>query len=337
MAYFELEQITLPLNLTWKIARNSSTEKINFIVHAKGKGSMKAFAGRGEVAFNSRYGESAPATQEAFALFQKEWNPEWHTMEEFQDYMATMENMPLSLRFGLEAAFIQYLSQFVGKDIPTFLRLKKINAVNTSFTLPIMPIAEIAEFVKTRNLTRFSSLKIKTDSEAVYERVNALASVYSGWIRVDANEAFSNAQDFLKVAESLKSLRIQFIEQPLPAKQSDDYLLIKEKSPFPIFADESVTHQEITSFYKDRFHGVNIKLMKSGGIFKAMGQLKAARALGLKTMLGCMVETSLGISWAMQLACLADYFDLDGHLLLAKDPFNLIQEEEGKLIWPEYH
>ena len=133
VAYFELEQINLPLNLTWKIARNSSTEKINFVVHAKGKGSMKQFHGMGEVAFNARYGESAVATQEAFVNFQKEWNPEWHTMEEFQDYMSTLENMPLSLRFGIESAFIQFLCQFIGKDIPTFLRLKRLNAVSTSF------------------------------------------------------------------------------------------------------------------------------------------------------------------------------------------------------------
>ena len=171
----------------------------------------------------------------------------------------------------------------------------------------------------------------------VYERVAALSTVYSGWIRLDANEAFSDPHEFLKVAESLRSFRIQFIEQPLPAEHADDYLMIKGRCPFPLFADESVTDKEVTSFYKERFHGVNIKLMKSGGVYKAMGQLKAARALGLKTMLGCMVETSLGISWALHLASLADFFDLDGHLLLATDPFNLIQEDEGKLIWPEYH
>ncbi|HAZ12313.1 MAG: hypothetical protein A2X86_03660 [Bdellovibrionales bacterium GWA2_49_15] len=337
MASFELEKITLPLNLTWKIARNSSTEKNNFVVRAKGNGSMKNLVGMGEVAFNIRYGESAALTEEAFKRFQQEWNPEWHTMEEFQDYMASLENIPASLRFGLEAAFIHYVSQFIGKEIPAFLRLKKINAISTSFSLPIMPTEEIGEFVTGRKLTRFSSLKLKTDSQNVYERVAALAAVYSGWIRLDANEAFTDPHEFLRVAESLKPFRIQFIEQPLPADRGDDYLLIKGKSPFPLFADESVTDKEITSYHKERFHGVNIKLMKSGGIFKAMGQLKSARALGLKTMLGCMVETSLGISWAMQLACLADFFDLDGHLLLAADPFNLVQEDQGKLIWPEYH
>ncbi|MEK6625211.1 MAG: hypothetical protein AABY86_09595, partial [Bdellovibrionota bacterium] len=145
MAYFELEKITLPLNLIWKIARNSSTEKNNFIVRAKGNGSMKNIVGLGEVAFNVRYGESADMTEEAFKRFQKEWNPEWHTMEEFQDYMASLENIPASLRFGLEAAFVHFVSQFVSKDIPAFLRLKKINAVSTSFSLPIMPVEEIAE------------------------------------------------------------------------------------------------------------------------------------------------------------------------------------------------
>ncbi|MBI2518928.1 MAG: dipeptide epimerase [Bdellovibrio sp.] len=337
MAYFELEKISLPLNLTWKIARNSSTEKNNFVVRAKGNGNMKGLVGMGEVAFNVRYGESAALTEEAFKRFQQEWNPEWHTMEEFQDYMAEMSNIPASLRFGLEAAFIHFLSQFIGKDIPTFLRLKKINAISTSFSLPIMPVEEIADFVTSRKLTRFASLKIKIDNQNVFERVAALSAVYNGWIRVDANEAFSDANEFLKVAESLKPFRIQFIEQPLPADHFEDYKRIKGKSPFPLFADESITDKEIISFHKDRFHGVNIKLMKSGGIFKAMGQLKAARSLGLKTMLGCMVETSLGISWAMHLASLADFYDLDGHLLLAADPFNLIQEDEGKLIWPEYH
>ena len=96
-----------------------------------------------------------------------------------------------------------------------------------------MPVEEIAEFVTTRKLNRFSSLKIKTDSQMVYERVAALSTVYSGWIRLDANEAFSDPHEFLKVAESLRSFRIQFIEQPLPAEHADDYLMIKGRCPFP--------------------------------------------------------------------------------------------------------
>ena len=100
-----------------------------------------------------------------------------------------------------------------------------------------------------------------------------------------------------------------------------------------IFADESVQDGRIIDDFQLGFHGINVKLSKAGGYYKAQRQLKEARELGLKTMLGCMVESSLGISCAMNIAHGVDYFDLDGFLLLKEDPMKLVYEEMGKLYF----
>ena len=102
-------------------------------------------------------------------------------------------------------------------------------------------------------------------------------------------------------------------------------------------ADESITTGEVTSYYKERFDGINIKLMKSGGYFTAIKQIRQAKRLGLEIMIGCMIESSLGISSAMNLAYGLDYFDLDGMLIIQKDPFDLVHENNGMLIKTELH
>jgi len=334
---FQLEKLQLPLNLTWKISRNSTDEKTNFVVKAIGTGAMKGMIGYGEVAFNVRYGESLEGTEKAFEQFRQLWNPEYHTMEQFHHVADECEGLPMSLRCGLECATIEILSKFVGKDIPTFLRVKKLNRLPTSFSLPIMENEAIADFVQSRNLSRFPVLKIKIDAKDPHGAIQNLIKVYNGPIRVDANEAFPRAKDFLEFEKALGNIPIQFFEQPLPGSEIDGYLELKAKCRTPIFADESVTKEEIPENFPSMFHGVNIKIMKSGGIYRALGQLRQARSMGLKTMLGCMVETSLGISWAMYLGQFADYFDLDGHLFLKHDPFKRIEEDQGHLIWGGLH
>ena len=330
MTEWTIEEITLPLKFTWKISRSSCDVKTNFIVTVKNGENF----GQGEVAFNTRFDESREQIINSFETFKNSSFPsKIGTIEELIKFVDDI-GLPNSLRFGIESAFVSYLSSLSDISIHELLGRRQINSVNTSFSLPIIPENEIEQFIVTHNLRRFSTLKIKVTPDNMVENIKRLMNLFPGNIRVDANESFKDPDQVIKAIEELgPNAPIEFLEQPLPADFHDESLYLFENSEVDIFADESVVKQEIGQYYLDRFHGVNIKLMKSGGYLKAIKQLQEAKKIGLRTMLGCMVETSLGISCAMNIAHGVDFFDLDGYLFLEKDPFNKVSEENGRLFF----
>lgn len=333
MMEWSIEELHLPLKFNWKISRSETTYKENLIVKIK----VDDLDGIGEVAFNVRYGENKEAILKEFEEFRRDFPQTIHSVEEVMEFCSERE-LSMSLRFGIESAFVHYLAKASEKSVSELLGVPNITSVKTSFSLPILPAQEISEFIKTYNLERFESLKIKINKENAVSATNKLLEVYPGKIRIDANESWQKAQDVLDFLSQLDSLdRVEFLEQPLQANCHDEAIVLKEKSPVLLMADESVTHQEISDYYVERFHGVNIKLMKTGSYMRAVRQLREAKKLGLKTMLGCMVETSLGIVSAINIAYGVDFLDLDGHLLLQQDPYNLVLEEKGKLFKSDLH
>lgn len=328
MIDWKLNEIELPLRFDWRIARGTTHTKKNFIVEII----HSPHNAQGEVAFNSRYGESAEMVREDFERFIEACPYEIKSLEELVRFLEDL-SICSSLRFGIESAFVHYLAILSGKPVQELLGIDAINMVQTSFSIPIMSPDKIADFIKTYNLSRFHALKIKLEGASSYSNVEAVLKCYDGKIRLDANESFQNPDEVLLFLEKFKKAPIELVEQPLPAEAHNEYLYLKKMTPFALFADESLTSNEVTSYYKERFHGVNIKLMKAGGYMRALRQIKQAREQRLKTMLGCMIETSLGISSAMNIGHRVDFFDLDGHLILEKDPYNQIEEENGRLFY----
>jgi glutamate racemase len=329
MLTWSLEKIELPLKFTWRISRNSSEVKNNYIVRVK----SSDIEGIGEVAFNSHYGESEESVQKAFASFLEAGPKKLGSVEDLSNILKPIV-MPNSLRFGIESAFVHYLAHLVGKPVTELIGANTINQINTSFSLPIMPIGEMGKFIKDHNLKRFCALKIKVSDEEAVERIKELAKHYEGNLRIDANEAFAGPDEVLKFQEKVgHNLPIEFLEQPLPAGMHEEYAYMKDLSAIDIMADESLTDGDVGQYYQERFHSINVKLMKSGSYFKAMKQIREARELGLKVMVGCMIETSLGITSAMNIAYGVDYCDLDGSLIISKDPYNHLIEEKGKLFF----
>ncbi len=149
--------------------------------------------------------------------------------------------------------------------------------------------------------------------------------------RLDANEAwtFEQACQWLP---AMKDLGVEFVEQPLPRTATEACRELKRISPVPLIADESCQTEDDVARCADGFHGVNIKLMKCGGLTPARRMVAHARRLGLKVMVGCMTESSVGISAAAQLAPLLDYADLDGALLLARDIAEGVRIEQGRIL-----
>jgi L-alanine-DL-glutamate epimerase-like enolase superfamily enzyme len=202
----------------------------------------------------------------------------------------------------------------------------------TSFSIGI----DSPEMVRRKVLEAevFPILKLKIGSPRDRENLAALREVApQKTVRVDANEAWKTKEEALGHIEWLAAQGgIQFVEQPMPAGvDSRDVAWLKERSPLPIMADESYLSAKDLGRCAGNYHAVNVKLVKTGGITGGIEALKAARRAELKTMLGCMIESSLLITAAAHLAELTDYLDIDGNLLITNDPYQGVASEKGVL------
>jgi L-Ala-D/L-Glu epimerase len=189
----------------------------------------------------------------------------------------------------------------------------------TDFTIGIDTPEVVAE--RARRAGNFPALKIKLGGPADLATIEAVRSVYRGPIRVDANTAWLPA-DAEGLLPDLVRLGVELIEQPFPPRRYDQMAALQSVSSLPIVADESAVTIEDLDALVGAVAGVNIKLAKCGGVGPAKRMLERAHALGFRTFLGCMEETSIGIAASAAVASLADWVDLDGSLLLAEDPFD---------------
>jgi L-alanine-DL-glutamate epimerase-like enolase superfamily enzyme len=195
----------------------------------------------------------------------------------------------------------------------------------TDYSLGLDEPERVAE--RARRVTHFPALKVKVGGGADLETLEAVRAVYEGPLRVDANTAWQPGQaDALLPA--LDRLGVELIEQPFPARRLAQLRWLRERSSLPILADESAVFEDDLALLEGVVDGVVVKLAKCGGVGPALRMMRHARALGLKVMLGCMVESSLGVAAAVAIASEADWLDLDGNLLLADDPFTGLELDE---------
>ncbi len=152
---------------------------------------------------------------------------------------------------------------------------------------------------------------------------------------VDANEGWQDAARAVAMIKWMEGMGVVLVEQPLPAADLAGARYVRERVDLPIFADEAALAPHDIPRLAGAFDGVNIKLQKSGGLRMARRMIDAARGAGLQVMLGCMIETSIGITAAAHLSPLADIADLDGNLLIADDPFQGVLVQDGRLILPD--
>ncbi|HAR41553.1 MAG TPA: hypothetical protein DCS07_02810, partial [Bdellovibrionales bacterium] len=306
---WRLEKRTLPLRFVWKIARGTLVKKESYFVSTCD--SEQSFLGYGEVAPNTRYHNTPEVIERDFQTFLDSALIAPQIAEfTLQEFGAWLDRLSLcnTLRFGIESAWVHFQSNKENKTVGEFLGVPRAPQIQTSFSVPIMEPAELEAFL--RPLARFHALKIKVDAETAVEALDRITRLTSQKLRIDGNEAFDDPAALMHFVEGLRGKNIEFLEQPMPASMKDAYREILPRLPFPLIGDESIEDHADFADLAAQFSGVNIKLMKTGGYVRAIELLKGARAHGLKTMLGCMVETSLGISSAMHLASLIDYADL---------------------------
>lgn len=328
MLNWSIEEYNLPLKAKWAISRSAKREMQTFIV----KVNDGDFEGMGEVSFSAHYGETRELIIKSFDHFKSNINPLINSVEDLIVFLRS-EEYPTSFRFGVESAFIQYLSLLSETPVHELLNTREVKSINTSFSVPIMEVGKVKEFIEHHNLNRFKSLKVKVDADNGYDLIKEVEKNFGGNIRIDANEDFPDADFTMGFVERLgASCPIEFLEQPMKASDHEGYKYLKDLSEVDIMADESLIDGDVTEFHAERFHAINVKLMKAGSYLTALKQLRLAKEFGMKTMIGCMIETSLGISSALNIAHGVDYYDLDGSLFLEKDPFGLIEEEKGRII-----
>ncbi|RNI32878.1 dipeptide epimerase [Rufibacter immobilis] len=327
MLQWNLEALDLTLRYTWKISRNASDLKTNLFVTV-GDGRVQ---GRGEAAPNVRYGETPVLLQEQFAALQANGIDQVASVDELQHLMGQHRVLP-ALRFAIESAFVHYLCRKNNQTVTEFLGVQPVSSAPTAYSYPIMEPGKIAAFTQEHGLHRFEYLKVKVNQESGLDMMTQVAKAAPQQpLMVDANEAWQDPDALMRFFESLKKLPIIMIEQPLPSALQDEYLYLKKRTPYDLYADESVTDHADWELLQQQFHGVNMKLMKAGGYLNGLSILQKTRAMGLKTMIGCMMETSMGIWSALQLAHNVDLLDLDGMLVVKDEPFKLVREEAGRL------
>ena len=241
-------------------------------------------------------------------------------------------------RAAIDLALWDWLGKRTGLALWQMLGLSREAVAPTSVTIGINP-PEVAQ-QRTRDwleLTHARALKIKLGNpagieadQAMFEAIRQVAPQGVA-LRVDANGGWS-LQDALTMCRWLAARGVEYVEQPLPRGAEDDLPHLHRESPLPIFVDESCFDSRDVVRLADRVHGVNIKLMKCGGLSEALRMVHTARALGLQVMYGCYSDSSLAITAASQIAPLADHLDLDSHLNLLDDPFVGAELRDGKVI-----
>jgi len=229
------------------------------------------------------------------------------------------------------------LHDLVGKLIgQPWFRLWGLNAEktpNTSFTIGIDTADVVRE--KTLEASAFKQLKVKLGRDNDREMIETVRSVTDVPVFVDVNQGWKDRNYALEMAQWLSEKGVLFIEQPMPKEQVDDIAWLTERSPLPIIADEAFQTVDDLLAMKGVYSGINIKLMKCGGMMPAYKMAVMARQMDMKILIGCMTETSCAVSAAAQLSPMVDWADLDGNLLISNDVYDGMTVVDGKIVLPD--
>lgn len=321
------EIIKLNLKHTWTIARNSTNFKQNVIVRLEKDGKT----GYGEAAPNTRYGETAESTvaiiEKAIPMFEK-CDPLNYLDIGFK--IQQLDRGQTAAKAALDIALLDWVTKSLGLPLYRFLGLNKTKTPVSTFSIGIDTPDIIKKKVKEAD--RFPQLKIKLGADNDEEIIRAVRSVTDKPIRIDANEGWNNKEQALDKIKWLITQGTELIEQPMPAAMLEETRWLREQIDIPIFADESVKTCHDIPKLSGVFDGINIKLMKAGGIQEALRMIWSAKMFGMKIMLGCMVESSVAISAAANISPLVDFADLDGNLMISEDPFDGVYINRGNIV-----
>lgn len=320
--------IDLKLTTPFRISRGVQYTSPNVIVQVN----HGDYTGYGEASPAEYYGESPETVLACIALFAGNLGDDPFALEDILARLDKIIRLNPSAKAAVDMALYDIVGKMLGVPLYKLLGLNPTKAAYTSFTIGIDSPAQMAK--KALLAKDYPILKIKVGTRHDIEILKAIREVSSAVIRVDANAGWT-PKEAIRTINALAPYNIEFVEQPVAAHDLAGLKLIRDNVPVPIIVDESCVTVEDIPRVAECVDGINIKLMKCGGVRHALKMIHVARAHNLRVMIGCMIESSLAITAAAHLTPLVDYADLDGHLLIDDDPYEGVTVENGKLILPD--
>ena len=320
--------VTLALEQPFTISRETSVEEKLVWIELRHAGAT----GYGEAAPQGHYGESVESASAFLDEVGDLLGDDPFALEEIGERLAERPG-EMAAKSAVDAALHDLCGKLTGKPVWQLLGLRRTGPP-TSWTIWLGDPDDMSRRAEQVD-PRFRRLKLKLGGRdgLDVERVRQVRSVTDLPLMVDVNEYWELDEAIENIA-ALAGLGVEYVEQPLPAGDPGGPQL-KREAALPVYVDEDCHTLADVVDCGERAHGINIKLAKSGGIREAHKMAVAARALGLGVMLGCMIESGLGISAACQVASLCDHVDLDGNLLLSEDPWPGVAFENGVQVPPQ--
>ncbi|HPW18028.1 MAG TPA: dipeptide epimerase [Candidatus Aminicenantes bacterium] len=316
----------LRLRQSWGLSRGTWTTRRNAFVRIERDG----VAGLGEAAPIARYDETA---ESAAAFIDKARPVLDRDLHEYALRLAEIEAVAPgehAAKAALDMAVLDWVGKRLGVPLWKLLGLAGSKEVQTTYSIGIDTVEAMQR--KVLEAPDFGVYKIKVGTPDDRKIIEGIRAVTGKPLRTDANEGWKTKEEALEMIDWMAGQGVELVEQPLPADRLGDYAWLKERVRIPVFGDESLIEPADLPRIAPYFHGVNVKLMKCGGVQEAVRLAAMARTLGLGLMIGCMIETSLAVSAGAAVAQLFDYADLDGNLLISNDPFRGVRTVKGRLV-----
>lgn len=325
---WEIDTISANLDTPWKISGAEVTKKNIFLI----KFTNGKYQGIGEVSYSSKDRidlNLLKSDLEHFSYIYKENN-----VAQFQDLTRMLDNMDFQveqIRFAIESAFLDYLAKATDITKWRILGTNTVNSVQSINSIGIFNSTEQGHELLSKAQPS-SILKIKVSKESILNQLDFINALEMKFI-LDGNESWgSDLELLISHIIQIKNPNFLFFEQPLDRSATSEYKELKAKNIVKIFLDESIQDHKHLNHFVDLCDGVVLKSSKSKSINRMLSQLTQARNLGLKSMLGCMVESSVGISSLFPVCFGFDYYDFDGFTKLSSDDFKRVYWDNGRVV-----
>ncbi len=318
----------LRLNHAFNLATMSRTVTPGVQVELR----LDSIVGYGEASMPPYLGESVESVTGFLSKVDPARLSDPFQFEQIHEYLDSLAPGNRAAKAALDIALHDLTGKIMGRPWYQIYGLDAEKAPCTSYTIS----NDTSEVLKQKmaEAEPYAIWKVKMGVPGDRELIETIRRHTDRPLCVDANQGWKTREEALENILWLAERNVLFVEQPMDKTDLESHRWLKERSPLPIIADEAVQTSADVAALADAYDGINIKLMKSGGLHDAYKMAVLARALGMKVMIGCMTETSCAVTAAAQLAPLADWVDLDGNLLIANDPFEGIEIRNGKVWLP---
>lgn len=293
---------------------------------------IDSLTGYGEASMPPYLGESVESVTAFLARVDPERLADPFALRRIHSYLDSLAPGNHAAKAAIDIALHDIIGKLTGQPIYRLYGLDTDRMPSTSFTISNDTPDELLR--KLAESEPYNILKVKMGVPGDRELIEFIRAHTDRPICVDANQGWKTREEALDNILWLAQRNVIFVEQPMDRDDHDSHRWLRERSPLPIIADEAVQTSADIPALASAYDGINIKLMKCGGLYDAYRMAILARALGLKVMIGCMTETSCAVSAAAQLAPLADWVDLDGNLLIANDIFDGMKIVDGRVFLP---